>query len=352
MIQLAKSMNFNTLVFLVYSHGKAMYNSSIIPRWQEIEQGFDPLAYASRRCHEEDLRIYAWSVCYYSGLWSNLSTPGYYPPNHVLVAHPEWITQDINGGHNNDDEIFLDPGIPDVKQYLRSIVGEIIGYDIDGVVLDYIRYDSEYSGHNPLAISQFQAQNGYVPTEDWDPLWRQWRIDQVTDLVRLISQDIRARDPNVGLGAAVWGDYTMGLEWFFQDSEAWMREGLVNFVATMTYTTDQAVFTNNNQFYLQNCYDSLVFPGIGVFNFTDQNNSFGMANMIQAARDLGAPGIHLFALNDLEGKQEFINTVKEAFPSSTSGVSWPMVGGIITAGVVMGAMAYLVLSRMRKTTTS
>jgi hypothetical protein len=39
-------------------------------------------------------------------------------------------------------------------------------------------------------------------------------------------------------------------------------------------------------------------------------------------------------------------------PQSTSGVSWPMVGGIITTVLIMGAMAYLVLSRRRSTTKS
>ena len=314
-IQLAKDMNCNTLIFPTYAHGKAMYNSTLVPKWAEIQQsGFDPLAYATRRCHEEGLLIHAWLLTYYSGLWSKLEIPGYYPSEHVLITHPEWITQGVDVGYGSPyDGVWLDPGVPQVKDYLRSVMQEVCSYNIDGVFLDYIRYETASQGYNPFAVAEFEAQHGYTPSNDHDLVWRQWRMDQVTDLVSLFADYIHSQGSDKWLGAAASGNYQNGYDWCLQDSVEWMEKGLVDYIAVMGATTDNTVFTSNNQFYLENCYGRYVLPIVAVYRFEEINDPTKVAGQMQLARDLGMPGMCIFSLNEINGKQSYIDAVKDVF---------------------------------------
>ena len=86
-------------------------------------------------------------------------------------------------------------------------------YDVDGLHLDYIRYperaDGQSWGYNETSIARFNARNGRTgrPPSN-DPLWNQWRRDQVTALVRGIYLGALAIKPEVKISAAVipWGD--------------------------------------------------------------------------------------------------------------------------------------------------
>lgn len=82
------------------------------------------------------------------------STLGFVPYQqvHVLAAerqqpspHPEWLMVPLaymdGGPAKVDGKYVLDPGSPDVQEYLISIVRELVtNYAIDGINYDYIRY--------------------------------------------------------------------------------------------------------------------------------------------------------------------------------------------------------------------
>jgi uncharacterized lipoprotein YddW (UPF0748 family) len=316
-INLALAMNINTIVFEVYGHGMALYDSSIVPKfcvtaYSCVPAGFDPLAYAITRCHAQGLKIFAWFIPYYSGLWSNLATPGYYPEGQVLLKHPDWITKNKDGGNwTETNEIWLDPGIPALKDYLTSVMQEVCTYNIDGVMLDYIRYDEASQGYNPLAIAQFKAQYGYTPTDDWDTVWMQWRRDQVTDLVSRFKSIVNSANPNRWFGAAIWGNHNVGFTDKLQDNLVWLARGYYDCVAVMGYTTNNTTFTTNNQFYLNNAHSTYILPGISPEQWTA--NPAGMAGQMQLARNIGAKGMHLFCLSEFQGQQALVNAAKGVF---------------------------------------
>src|SRR5690606_18644407 len=66
----------------------------------------------------------------------------------------------------NVPAIMLDPGVPEVRDYVVAVVEELVReYDVDGIHLDYVRYPSPDYGYHPRARAAFEELVGV------DPLW-------------------------------------------------------------------------------------------------------------------------------------------------------------------------------------
>src|SRR5207249_642264 len=120
-------------------------------------------------------------------------------------------------------------------------------YDVDGLQLDHIRYDSNEWGYNEVALKRFGEQSGKSskpsPT---DPDWMQFRRDQVTALVRKIYLSTMALKPQVQISAAcnsrapgirTTADWPKSAAWSstLQNWRGWMEEGILDVVMPMTY---------------------------------------------------------------------------------------------------------------------
>lgn len=242
-IEWAKQANINVLQFQVRRVGDAYYNSAYEPRATNIrgDAGFDPLGYIIRKGHANGMQVHAWINTYRT--WTGTKAPT--DPKHVVNRHPEWLSRDIAGAVSDGRETYLDPGAPGVREYLVKIVADILGkYDVDGIMLDYIRYPGRKYGYSDAALAAFNAKNGYSgkPAEA-DEKWCQWRRDQVTETVRAINKEITRLKPWVTLSAATipWGacpdDFkkTDAYGYVFQDWRAWMEEGIIDINLPMNY---------------------------------------------------------------------------------------------------------------------
>ncbi len=75
-------------------------------------------------------------------------------------------------------EYFLNPGHPQTKEYLMSLVREVVErYDVDGVHFDYLRYP-EHALHFSDSYD--------LPTYGKGRTSHQWRRDNITEIVRYI----------------------------------------------------------------------------------------------------------------------------------------------------------------------
>lgn len=242
-IKWAKDANFNIIQYQVRRVGDAYYNSAYEPRATNIlgPADFDPLAYVIKKSHANGIQVHAWiNVC---RTWSGRTPPA--DPKHVVNRHPEWMTKTSKGEVSGEEGTFLDPGAPGVREYLVSIVADILTkYDVDGIMLDYIRYSGRSFGYSDAAVAAFNARYGRTgkPSET-DELWCQWRRDQVTETVRAIRDEINRRKPWVVLSAAtiVWGgcsdDFrkTDAYAQVFQDWRLWMEQDLIDVNMPMNY---------------------------------------------------------------------------------------------------------------------
>lgn len=255
LINNTRAANANAVVPEVRKRGDAYYNGSIYePRPSEIGASFDPLADLLAKAHDtsggkQRIEVHAWIVSY--KIWGNQNTPpSASNPPHPYNAHPEWLTQDVNGALWDGTSYSFDPGHPDVQRYTFNVCMDIISrYDIDGFNFDYIRYTGNTWGYHPVTVARFNARYGRTgqpaPT---DALWRQFRRDQVTALVRKVYLHTMAIKPWVKISAdtITWGNNGVAndSQWFsssaawndvLQDWRGWMQEGILDLSIPMNY---------------------------------------------------------------------------------------------------------------------
>ncbi|MBU0638861.1 MAG: family 10 glycosylhydrolase, partial [Planctomycetes bacterium] len=204
MISYALTGNYNAVIaeVLAYhdagtsAHG-AYWNSSIVPKATDISGGIDPLAYLVSRAHAVGLEVHAWIVPY------RVCTS--WPPsgNSLLAANPAWLMvplANMGGGPATiGGKYVLDPGSPEVQEYLVSIVQELVtDYAIDGVSFDYIRYTQVNAGYpadtsyTKSTLARFQELTGYVgtPPHSGETSWNNFRRRTINELVRRCRAEI------------------------------------------------------------------------------------------------------------------------------------------------------------------
>ena len=260
----ARRANVNALLVQMRSRGDALYARSLEPRVEDpsLAAGFDPLAYLIERAHNDQPRveIHAWVTT--TVVWGS-QTRAPADPRHAFNQHgpnatgrDDWLSR-REDGTTWSRGYFLDPGHPDAARYLTNVMLNLVReYDVDGLHLDYIRYperaEGQSWGYNETSIARFNARHARAgrPPGD-DPLWNQWRRDQVTALVRGIYLGALAIKPEVKISAAVipWGSGpTTDADWqktaayssVFQDWRAWLEEGIVDQIMPMNYFRESA----------------------------------------------------------------------------------------------------------------
>jgi uncharacterized lipoprotein YddW (UPF0748 family) len=132
------------------ARGDATYVTSLLPS-AHPQSSFDALAYLVPRARELGLEVHAWVSAFL--VWSSYELPT--DNRHLLRRHPNWLTYSPNldletqwdvrlHAERFRQGVFLKPSNPNTAGFVRSIVKEILlRYDVDGVLLDYLRYPSQ-----------------------------------------------------------------------------------------------------------------------------------------------------------------------------------------------------------------
>ncbi|MHB0998712.1 MAG: glycoside hydrolase family 10 protein [Armatimonadota bacterium] len=332
-IKWATDSNMNAVIAQVRRVGDAYYNSAYEPRALNIkgDSDFDPLAYTIQQSRANNLEIHAWFNVF------RVATAGSpLPTNHITTLHPEWLSRDDKGVSMSADGQFLDPGVPAVREYLVSLISDIVSkYDIDGISLDFIRYPGKRWGYNSIAVDEFNKEYGRTGKPAvGDPQWCDWRRRQVTETVRAIRSEIERLKPGVKLSAATisWGacpaDFskTDAYVYVFQDWRLWMEQGLLDANMPMNYQSPSTA-KNRNQFadWLDGMkrwsYGRQSYCGMMIF----KNNINGAAEQVKTVRKKGVDGIVGFAFSQVGCRDALASRLKTtvlAKPASVHSMPW------------------------------
>ncbi len=341
LIQTLRQYNFNALFPQVYADGAAFYRSRIVSRADRIDMGYlDPLSDLVAQAHtasatEKLLMIHpVFSVFRVYESWAKPIPP----PGNIIHTHPEWITENYQGKKlTSDKTYYLDPGLPEVQDYIVRLVMEVVqNYDIDGVCLDEICYPESGRewGYNPQAVERFnrQFQREGKPLPE-DPQWCQWRQEQVTQLVQRLFSTLRSVKPGVDLTVAVdvSGDPPESAEEFLssgafyrglQNWVEWGEAGIVDNICLKNFWRGQprgTVFVSWTDFALQNKGKARILMGIaGFLNFAD-----AILPQMRIASVHGADGLVLFNYRNptKENPTVFFQSVKATvFSDSYAGI--------------------------------
>jgi uncharacterized lipoprotein YddW (UPF0748 family) len=260
----ARRGNFNTLIVQVRRRGDAYFNNRVEPRAEDgsLQPGFDALQYIIEKAHSGDprLEVHAWVSTV--PIWSNKDALPR-DPDHVINRHGPgtdggdyWLMRRDDGETWDGEGFDLDPGHPDAANHIVNVTTSLVkSYDIDGLHLDRVRYPEgnpaqKRWGYNMTSVSRFNSRYGRTGNPDPnDPLWAEWRREQMTSLVRRIYLEAIDVNPNIKVSAAVipWGrNPTSDADWtrtsaygaVFQDWRNWLNEGILDLAVTMNYSRE------------------------------------------------------------------------------------------------------------------
>ncbi|POY59882.1 hypothetical protein PB70LOC_00363 [Pectobacterium versatile] len=243
-----KSLGINTVFFQVKPDGTALWPSKILP-WSDMltgnigeNPGYDPLQFMLDEAHKRGMKVHAWfnpyrvSVNTKPSTVTELNRTLSQNPASVFVLHRDWI-------RTAGDRFVLDPGIPEARSWITSIVAEVVArYPIDGVQFDdYFYAESSGSILNDGETFKKYAQ-GFGSKADW-------RRHNTQLLIEQVSRTIKQLKPEVEFGvspAGVWrnrshdaaGSDTRGSAAYdeaYADTRQWVQKGLLDYIAPQIY---------------------------------------------------------------------------------------------------------------------
>ena len=235
LIKSAKDMNFNTVFFQARPSGDAFYKSDIFP-WSAYlsgeegkapDNGFDPLEYLTKICRENNIKIHAWINPY------RLPNKKSSSPLSVDALHPKWV---INCG----DKKYLNPGIPEVNDFVAQGAGEIAkNYDVDGIQIDDYFYPE---GNFPDDWSYSEYGKDFKDKASW-------RRENINSLFKKINAAVKKENKNILFGISpqgIWanaenissGSETNGKEAYFSayaDTKKWVEDEMADYIIPQIY---------------------------------------------------------------------------------------------------------------------
>lgn len=241
--------NLNTVLFHIRPACDALYKSSYEP-WSSylnhgrgVNPGYDPLQFCIDECHKRGLACHGWINPYRYNKRGGYDWTGNDDTTQLnyKYTHPEWLLY-----YKND--IILDPALPEVRQQIKNVVGDIINnYDVDGILMDDYFYP--YGGTtNQDAASVSQYKPADMTVDDW-------RRQNVNKMIKEVYDTIQAVKPWVTFGVSPFGIWTTdssvakkrGLtlpsgitggnmyKEIYCDPVAWLEEGTVDYISPQLY---------------------------------------------------------------------------------------------------------------------
>ncbi|MBC7287351.1 MAG: family 10 glycosylhydrolase, partial [Armatimonadetes bacterium] len=286
-----KEMGFNAILPNMLWGGVAYYESSVLPVHDRVKQEGDQVAECAKCCKQYGVELHVWKV--------NWNLGG----GHT----PDWFRQQLL----NEGRLQVDPEgktidwlCPSDERNFRlerdSMLELVEKYDIAGIHFDYIRYPGMNGCYCDRCRRLFEERIG-KKVDNWpqDVLqgpyrqeWLQFRRDNITRLVRSVSEKAHQIKPDIKVSAAVFGYWDGARDSVGQDWVQWVKEGLLDFVCPMDYIPDNAAL--RSLVARQVAWVSGRVPlyiGLGEWRLED---AVHLGYQIQMIRELGADGFVLF----------------------------------------------------------
>ena len=299
-----KACGFTDVRPLMGRPGGVYYRSSVLPVAEYVAQHGDQLEACLKACRKYGLRCHPCKVSFNLGrdcpkeLSDRMSQAG-----RLLVSTD-----------GKELRRWLCPTHPEnIREEVEAFV-ELAGKGVDGVGLDFIRYFGTDTCFCPRCKALFEAKagvgEGWVRKLKGDPAllakWDEFRSDNITAVVKAISEQVRKAHPGVEIAAAVFtGDRAVNIARVAQDWQTWLEKGYVNYVSPMTYTRSKNGYLALLARIRKGIDDRRCYPYIGpsVWPWIDRPvKRERLREQINAVREAGFPGFAVFEFSEYSSK--------------------------------------------------
>lgn len=243
-----KQTGINAVFVQLRSECDAMYPSTLEPWGASLTgtQGtppspyYDPLQFMIDECRIRGIEFHAWFNPYRAV--NNFNNINNFAANHIAKTKPEWLL--AQGIYR-----LLDPGIPAVRDYVISVVMDVLRrYNVDGIHFDDYFYPYASQGGSPTP-PRFNDDATFALYPRGFTNQNDWRRDNVNLLIQRTYDSIITVKPWVKFGISpfgIWrnqssdplGSLSNGLQSYsdlFADSRKWMQNSWVDYLMPQIY---------------------------------------------------------------------------------------------------------------------
>jgi uncharacterized lipoprotein YddW (UPF0748 family) len=289
MLDSIRTLHLNTVFFQVRSRCDALYNSAYEPWSSDLtvnrgtDPGYDPLAFVIDECHKRGIECHAWLNPYRYNNSGNLWSDSHNSAQNYQNTHPEWLLR-------YDSYIILDPALPEVRQQIKQVVGDILSkYDVDGIVFDDYFYPYGGTTHQDASSIERYKPAG-MDVHDW-------RRDNVNRMIAAVYDTIQSVRPSVAFGVSPFGIWTtdssvahkesislpFGItggnmyEEIYCDPVTWLKQKTVDYISPQLYWK-----ITGNQDYgklcpwwidLSNQFGAQFYSSMAIYRYTENNSN-------------------------------------------------------------------------------
>ena len=257
--------------------GAAFYESKILPVAQQTAGRGDQIAECLAACRKHGIQMHVWKVNW------NLGQSA--PAEFVAKMRGEGRLQANSHG---EEELWLCPSNPENRKLeIDSLLEVVRNYDVDGIHFDYIRYPDADHCFCAGCRKRFEQASSLTikawPGEVISPgpvheRWLDWRRDNITAVVKAVSEQARAIRPKIRLSAAVFSNWPSDRDGVGQDWKLWCEKGYLDFVCPMDYTPFNINFESMVSRQIAWAGKTPCYPGIGV---SASSSHFGADRVIE-----------------------------------------------------------------------
>ena len=177
------------------------YSSEIAPAAKGYDEK-DLLKEVIANAHANNIRVFAWVPQFHDQI--------------LAERRPDLRMQTVRNGKsliytNARNEFFVNPLHPDVQNYELSILREIAtNYEVDGIVLDWLRFDNYAMDLSEYTRELYKKDRGYDPAiidfktdNPQRTAWNEWRERKLADYLFKVAQTVKQARPSAQIGAFV-----------------------------------------------------------------------------------------------------------------------------------------------------
>lgn len=233
-----ESEGINTVIFQVRPSGDAFYESKLVRRSKYLkgcDGSFDPMRFVIDETHKRGMEFHAWFNPF------RVTTSG----TNLTADDP--LNQFRKDIVEHEGKLYLDPGSPEIRKYLRDVILEYLTQykDVDAIHFDDYFYPSK----------DFNDSVSYKKYGKGKDLYS-WRRNNINTFIRNIYKLAHKKNVEFGVSpAGVWrnksndpkGSDTTAYSSYddiHADSLYWIQTGIIDYIVPQIYWTTDSKAAN------------------------------------------------------------------------------------------------------------